>query len=79
MKITSDAAASYGGAAVSLAAGWSLSDYASIVGIMTAVVTCLAHLYFSWKRSRDYERVADARVAEAKSHTAREPGGAPNG
>lgn len=72
MKITTDGAASYGGAAVSLFAGMTLQDVGVVVGIVTAIVTCAAHLYFSWRRAELDERVANARINEYNSHTAKE-------
>lgn len=70
MKIAPDGVASYGGAAASMAAGLTLQDYGVLIGIFTALVTCCAHIYFSARRSQLEERVANARIAEAQSHTA---------
>ncbi|WP_321868581.1 phage holin family protein [Paraburkholderia tropica] len=70
MKITTDAAASYGGAVASLTAGLTLQDIGVWIGIITALVTCFAHIYFSARRADLEERVANARIAEAQSHTA---------
>lgn len=77
MRITPDAVASYGGAVASLTAGLTLQDYGVLAGIITALVTCCAHIYFSARRAQLEERVANARIAEAQSHTA--PGSEPDG
>jgi hypothetical protein len=70
MRITPDLAASYGGAVASVAAGCTLQDYGVVVGIITAVATCASHIYFASKRADMDEKVAAAKIAEIRSHTA---------
>ncbi|BDC37920.1 HP1 family phage holin [Paraburkholderia terrae] len=70
MRLTPDAAASYTGAAASVAAGLTLQDFGVIVGILTAVATCIAHIYFASKRSSIDEKLANAKIAEIQSHSA---------
>ncbi|MCO4879057.1 HP1 family phage holin [Paraburkholderia caribensis] len=72
MRLTPEAAASYAGAAASVSAGFTLQDYGVIVGIFTALVTCVAHIYFSSKRIALDEKLADAKIAELQSHGDRE-------
>lgn len=69
MKLTPDGIISYGGAFASVASGLTLQDYGVIVGIITALATCATHIYVSTKRVRLESDVANARIAEAKSHT----------
>jgi hypothetical protein len=72
MKISPDiatSAASFGGAALSVAAGLTLQDYGILLGMATALITCANHIYYSSKRAALEEAVAKARIAEAMSHT----------
>lgn len=50
-------AASYGGAAFSVIAGLTLTDWGVLFGIITAVATLLANLAYQWRRDRR-ERIA---------------------
>lgn len=75
-------AASYGGAAVSVASGLTLTEWGVIAGIVTAVVTLLANLFYQWRKDkREYDlyrielemRRSDARYAMSAACSTKEP------
>lgn len=75
-------AASYGGAAVSVTSGLTLTEWGVIAGIVTAIVTLLANLFYQWRKDRrEHElyrlelemRRADARYAMSSACSVREP------
>lgn len=65
-------AASYAGAAVSVTSGLTLTEWGVVAGIVTAIVTLLANLFYQWRKDkREHEiyrielelRRSDARYA----------------
>jgi hypothetical protein len=75
VNLTPEAAASYTAAAGSVVAGFTLQDYAIVLGMFIAVATYLTQLYFSIRRASDYKRVIDATIGgiESKKFTTLDP------
>jgi hypothetical protein len=71
MRITPEAAASYVASAASVAAGITLQDWGILVGIVTAIASCVAHIYFASRRDKLDAEIVKARIAEIQSHTAK--------
>lgn len=75
-------AASYGGATVSIASGLTLTEWGVIAGIVTAIVTLLANLFYQWRKDKREHSIylielelrrSDVRYAVASACSVKEP------
>lgn len=54
--------ASYAGAAVSVASGLTLTEWGIVVGIVTALLTFAANLFYQYRKDRREQRLHDLEV-----------------
>ena len=52
----------------SIGASLSLNDVGVIVGIATALLTCLSRIVYTWRRDRREQRESDARLSDTAKH-----------
>ncbi|WP_296948958.1 holin [uncultured Massilia sp.] len=65
-NLTNMEAISYAGSVTSIAAAMTSADWGSIVGIVTALLTCAANLIYMARRDRREQRESDARLRRGK-------------
>jgi len=65
-NLTNMEVTSYAGSVTSIAGALTFTDWGVVIGIITALLTCVANLVYMARRDRREERALDAQLGDGK-------------